>query len=73
MIELLRERMPEELTWNVLKYMRHPLADIIAQHFETINNIKRCHMDSVIFNAHIIFRTFPNINTLFVLSLSNHN
>ena len=72
MIELLREIMPEELAWNVLKYMRHLLAEIINQHFKIIDNIKRCHMDSVIFNVQIIFRTFPNINTLFVLS-TNHN
>ena len=72
MIELLREIMPEELAWNVLKYMRHPLAEIIAQHFEIIDNLKRCRQNSIL-NMKIMYRSLPNINTLFALSSSNHN
>ena len=68
MIELLREVMPEELAWNVLKYMRHPLAEIINQHFEIINNLKQCHENSILFNVKIIYKTIPSRNTLF-----NHN
>ena len=29
MIEELRERIPEELVWNVLKYTSHPIAELI--------------------------------------------
>ena len=28
-MEELRERFPEELVWNVMKYMSHPCADIL--------------------------------------------
>ena len=68
MIELLREIMPEELAWNVLKYMRQPLAEIIAQHFEIIDNLNCCHENSILFNMKIIYKNLPSINTLF-----NHN
>ena len=29
MIEELRERLPEELVWQVLKYTRHPIAELV--------------------------------------------
>ena len=64
MIELLREIMPDELVWNVLKYMRHPAAEIINKHFTVINDLKECHENSILFNAKIIFNTFPNIKHL---------
>ena len=73
MIELLREVIPEELAWNVLNYMTHPCVDIINQHFNIINNLRRCHENSILFNGKIIFHTFPNLNMLFVFSLSKHN
>ena len=54
MIELLREIMPDELVWNVLKYMRHPAAEIINKHFKVINDLKECHENSILFNVKII-------------------
>ena len=30
MIGELRDRLPEELVWNVLKYTRHPIAEMVA-------------------------------------------
>ena len=69
MIELFREKIPEELVWNVLKYMRHPVAEIINKHFKVIYNLRNCHENSILFNANIIFNTFPNIKRVFVLSI----
>jgi hypothetical protein len=33
MIEELRERFPEEVVWNILKYTRHPCAELIKEVF----------------------------------------
>ena len=39
MMEELRERLPEELVWNVLKYTRHPLADMV-NFILTVNSLR---------------------------------
>ena len=31
MIELLNEKSPEDISFNIMKYMSHPLADIIKE------------------------------------------
>ena len=34
MIEELRNRLPEELVWNVLKYTEHPCAKVMKEEWE---------------------------------------
>ena len=43
-MEELRARLPEELVWNVLKYTRHPLAEILKPMIEEHEEHRvKCH------------------------------
>ena len=52
MIGELRDRLPEELVWNVLKYTRHPVAEILKPIFEEHEEYRvKCHRGgSIIWN-----------------------
>jgi hypothetical protein len=42
MMEELRNRMPEELVWHVVKYLKHPCAEIISNGFKSYQYFISC-------------------------------
>ena len=53
MMEELRARLPEELVWHVLKYTRHPLAEVLKPIFEEHEEYRvKCHRGgSILWNS----------------------
>ena len=50
MFDLLSEKFPEEIAWNILKYCEHPVARIYKDNIKEIHYTKNYDMFAIVVN-----------------------